>query len=309
MRPTLRQLEYFVEVAERGAFGQAADALNVTQPSLSKQIAALELDLGVVLFERTSRSVRLTRAGSALLPDARAALDAAQTFRTRAQKLASASTDRLLAGVLPSIGAYFIPRLRDRLQQSLPGLALSLIEGGSHDLLARLDGGELDFVIASRSALSGFEVRPLFEETLWICSHPDDQLMQSEAPAPLSALQGRTLLTLSPDFHLRTIVQQLAAKAGAQISADYSGASLDAIRLIASSGDGVAVLPSLYALSEAARDPRFKVRRLDHPDAIHPVFLYWRTPSAQAGLFETLGEAIIEEKRAIRRERAERFQD
>jgi len=308
MRPTLRQLEYFVEVAERDAFGQAAAALNVTQPSLSKQIAVLEADLGLTLFERTSRSVRLTRAGSALLADARAVLNQAQAFRTHAQKLAAASADRLLAGVLPSIGAYFIPRLTERLQPRLPGLTLSLIEGGSHDLLARLEAGELDFVIASRSQLSGFEVRPLFEETLWICSAPDDVLMKDDTPVPLSALKERKLLTLSPEFHLRTIVQQLAAQAGAEISADYRGASLDAIRLMASSGDGVAILPSLYALSEAIRDPRFKVRRIDHPSAIHPVFLYWRKTSGPAAIFELLGDAMIEEKRAIRRERVERFQ-
>lgn len=309
MRPTLRQLEYFVEVAERRAFGQAADALNLTQPSLSKQIAALEADLGLALFERSSRSVRLTQAGAALLDDARAVLHQAQAFRARAVRLANAPSGRLLAGVLPSIGAYFMPRLRDRLQARLPGLRLSLIEGGSRDLLARLDAGEVDFVIASRSHLSGFERRPLFEETLWICAAPGDALMRSDAPAPLSALVGRTLLTLSPDFHLRWIVQQLAERAGAEISADYSGASLDAIRLMATSGDGVAVLPSLYALNEAVRDPSFKVRRLDHSDAIHPVFLYWRKSTAQAALFEQLGDMMIAEKRTIHAERAENFQD
>lgn len=309
MRPTLRQLEYFVEVAEREAFGQAADALNVTQPSLSKQIAALEADLGVALFERNSRSVRLTQAGAALLDEARIVLDAAQAFRASAARLAKSPSDRLLAGVLPSIGAYFVPRLHGRLQARLPGLRLSLVEGGSRDLLARLDAGEVDFVIASRSHLSGFDARPLFEETLWICAAPEDGLMQTDAPAPLSALKGRTLLTLSPDFHLRWIVRQLAREAGAEISADYSGASLDAIRLMAKSGDGVAVLPSLYALNEARRDSSFKLRRLDHPDAIHPVFLYWRKASTQAALFEHLGEMMIAEKQAIHAERAENFQD
>jgi LysR family hydrogen peroxide-inducible transcriptional activator len=309
MRPTLRQLEYFVEVADRRAFGQAADALNVTQPSLSKQIAALEADLGVALFERSSRSVRLTQAGASLLDDARAVLEKAQAFRASASRLAQAPSDRLLAGVLPSIGAYFMPRLRDRLQARMLDLRISLIEGGSRDLLARLDAGEVDFVIASRSHLSGFEARPLFEETLWLCAAADDPLMQSGAPAPLSAIQGRTLLTLSPDFHLRWIVQQLAAKAGAEISADYSGASLDAVRLMAKSGDGVAILPSLYALNEARRDPSFKLRRIDHPDAIHPVFLYWRKSTTRAALFEQLGEAMVAEKSAIHAERAENFQD
>lgn len=308
MRPTLRQWQYFVAVAEHLAFGPAANALHVTQPSLSKQIAALEADLGLTLFERTSRSVRLTQSGQALLPQARALLDEARALRLHANELATSADRRLQAGVLPSIGAYFIPRLKVRLESTLPQLGMALVEGGSRELLTRLDAGELDFVIASRSHLSGFEVRPLFEETLWLCAAPGDALMEGDGPVPLSDLAGRTLLTLSPEFHLRTIVEGLAETAGASISSDYSGASLDAVRQMAARGAGVAVLPSLYALDEAVRDPSFKVRRLDHAEAIHPVFLYWRKSAPDSALFEKLGEEMIAEKHAIRSERAEKFQ-
>ncbi|MGJ3230187.1 MAG: LysR substrate-binding domain-containing protein [Oceanicaulis sp.] len=308
MRPTLRQLEYFVAVAERQAFGPAADALAVTQPSLSKQIAALEAELGLALFERTSRKVRLTSAGTALLPQAQAVLDTARGFKAAARKLAGDRARRLTAGVLPSIGAYFMPRFRERLSRSQPDLAISLVEGPSSDLLVRLQSGELDFVVASVSEEGGFDPVPLFEETLWICSAPGDPLMEAEGPAPLEALAGRTLLTLSPEFHLTRIVERLAARAGAHLSQDYRGASLDAVRQMAASGAGVAVLPSLYALGEAIRDPAFKVRRIVDRDAFHPVRLYWRRSSPDAALFERLAEEMIAEKMQIRSERAARFQ-
>lgn len=308
MRPTLRQLEYFVAVAEFEAFGPAADSLNVTQPSLSKQIAVLEEELGLSLFERTSRSVALTSHGVSLLAEARKVLNAGLHFKSEAQRLSGDDKTRLQAGVLPSIGAYFMPRLRERLQISMPGLRVSLTEGSSRDLLQRMEDGKLDLVVASQSDLSGFEVRPLFEETLWFCSAPGDPLMDDEAPAPLKALAGRKLLTLSSDFHLTRVVQKLAAEAGATISEDYRGASLDAIRQMAVSGDGIAVLPSLYALGEAIRDPALKVRRIDHAAAIHPVFLYWRRGAKDHGLFEHLKDEMIAEKLKIRSERAERFQ-
>ncbi|MFP4519544.1 MAG: LysR family transcriptional regulator [Oceanicaulis sp.] len=308
MRPTLRQLEYFIAVAERSAFGPAADALAVTQPSLSKQIAALEAELGLTLFERTSRSVRLTRAGTALLDEAKAALAAARRFKAVARDLAGDRARRLTAGVLPSIGAYFMPRLQERLRVSLPDVRISLLEGASRELLTRLEAGELDFVVASLSGAAGLEHRRLFDETLWICSAPDDPLMEREDPAGLDALGGRVLLTLGPAFHLTRIVERLAARAGARLSEDYRGASLDAIRQMAASGAGVGVLPSLYALGEAIRDPAFKVRRIADPQATHPVRLYWRKSSADSDLYERLAEEMIAEKTQIRSERATRFQ-
>ncbi|MEQ8405757.1 MAG: LysR substrate-binding domain-containing protein [Oceanicaulis sp.] len=307
MRPTLRQLEYFVAVAEHRAFGPAADALAVTQPSLSKQIAALEAELGLVLFERSSRKVRLTEAGAALLEDAGAALSAARAFKAHARRLAGDSLRRLRAGVLPSIGAYFMPRLRERLNTSMPDMRISLVEGASRDLLARLGSGELDFVVASLSDADGYVHRALFDETLWICSAPDDPLMDEDGPVKPEALQGRYLLTLGPEFHITRIVERLAAQAGARLSEDYRGVSLDAVRQMAVSGAGVAVLPSLYALGEAIRDPAFKVRRIDAPEAVHPVRLYWRKSAAETALFERLADEMIAEKLKIRSERAPRF--
>ncbi|MEQ8433503.1 MAG: LysR family transcriptional regulator [Oceanicaulis sp.] len=307
MRPTLRQLEYFVAVAERQAFGPAADALAVTQPSLSKQIAALEAELGLTLFERTSRKVRLTQDGAALLDAARRALEAGRAFREAARGLARAPARRIRAGVLPSIGAYFMPRVRERLQAERPDMTMGLLEGASHDLLRRLAAGELDLVVASRGDASGLEVRPLFEETLWICSAPGDPLMADDGPAALDALAGRTLLTLGPEFHLTRIVETLAGEVGAYLSEEYRGASLDAVRQMAVSGAGVAVLPSLYALGEAVRDPDFKVRRLAHPAALHPVFLYFRKSSPDAARFEELAREMIAEKMEIRAERAAKF--
>jgi len=308
MRPSLRQIEYFVAVAETQSFGAAAQSLAVTQPSLSKQIQALEADLGVVLFERTSRRVSLTPQGRALLPDAQRVLRQARRFRNKARSLRFDTDIRLVAGVLPSIGAYFMPRLIERLRQEMPGLKLSFVEGPSSELARQLVQGELDFVLASETDRADLAQRELFVETLWLCSTPDDPVMQSRAPAALSELKGRTLLTLSPEFHLNTIVSALAQAAGASLSTEYRGASLDAIRQIAASGPEVGVLPSLYALGEAIRDPNFRVRRLSGEGAHHPVYFYARTSSPHQALNARLSEIIISEKLAIRAERAPQFQ-
>lgn len=304
MRPTLRQIEYFVTVAELCSFRKAADKLAVTQPSLSKQIQTLEAELGVSLFERSSRQVTLSQPGQALLEDARALLNQAYGFKAKTKELRTRQAYHLNAGVLPSIGAYFMPRFTQRLRSVFPDLQISFIEGSSQELLGKLAQGEVDFVIASRGPQADFCTKSLFEETLWICSTPEDDLMQPVEPAPLEALKGRRLVTLSPDFHLSEIVAELAEKAGAELSTEYRGSSLDAIRQIAARSSAVAVLPSLYALGEAIRDPAFRVRRLAHPDAIHPVLLYWRRTVRDQAFYERLAVEIIAEKMAIREERA-----
>ena len=308
MRPTLRQIEYFVAIAETQSFGAAAQSLAVTQPSLSKQIQSLEADLGVALFERTSRRVSLTPQGRALLADAQRVLRQARRFRNKARSLSFDTDIRLVAGVLPSIGAYFMPRMIDRLRQEMPGLKLSFVEGPSSELAGLLTQGELDFVLASETDRTDLARRDLFTETLWLCSTPEDPVMQSDAPASLSDLRGRTLLTLSPEFHLNSVVARLASEAGATLSTEYRGASLDAIRQIAASGPEVGVLPSLYALGEAIRDPRFRVRRLLAEGAEHPIFFYTRSSSPLQTLNDRLADIIVSEKLAIRSERAPQFQ-
>ena len=100
----------------------------------------------------------------------------------------------------------------------------------------------------------------------------------------------------------------VARLAGAELSTQYRGASLDAIRQIAAQSEAVAVLPSLYALGEAIRDPAFRVRHLKSPDAIHPVMLYWRRETHDRTFFDRLAEEIMAEKAAIRAERAPQFQ-
>lgn len=307
MRPTLRQMEYFLAVADLNGFGPAAERLHVTQPSLSKQIAVLEAELGVSLFHRTSRSVRLTPHGNLLVPLARKALSAARSFREEARRLSGEKNGRMRAGVLPSIGAYFMPRFRESVQSELKDFRVSLVEGPSGELLNQLGAGKLDFVVASRSDHAGVDALPVFDETLWFCAAPDDPLMSTGKPAALSELSGRELLTLSPDFYLTRITQELAVEAGAKLSSEYHGPSLDAIRQMAVNGDGVAILPSLYALGEAVRDPEFRIRLLDHPKAIHPVFLYWRTAVSDQAFYQRLGEEMISEHKRILSERADRF--
>ena len=307
MRPTIRQLQYFVAVAEHSAFGAAAQALAVSQPSLSKQLAIMEDELGAPLFERTSRRVTLTPLGRLLLGRARIILHEVREFRAVAQGSVGLFGDRLSIGVLPSIGAYFMPIANRRLHALYPDLRLVVQEAATKTLLERLREGQLDAVIGTPNNAPEFSTIPLFTETLWICSASDDPLSHSHAPVTAADLEGRPLLALSPEFKLAEVVERLASEVGAYVSRDYQGGSLDAVRQMAVMGAGIAVLPSLYALAEAIRDPEFVVRRIDHPLAFHEIALHWRRASPLSADFQELAEKLVEVKQEIRRERAEQF--
>lgn len=306
-RPTLRQIQYFVAVAEHRAFSAAAEALSVSQPSLSKQLATMEAELGATLFERTSRRVSLTTIGEELLPRARTILQEVREFRAIARGSVGPFGDRLSIGVLPSIGAYFMPLVSRRLHRLYPDLRLAVQEGSTIQLLAMLKDGRLDVVIGTPTNDPEFVSEPLFAETLWVCAAIDDPLSAKRTPLTLADLAEKPLLSLSSGFRLSKIVERLADLAGTYVSRDYQGASLDAVRQMAVMGAGVAVLPSLYALAEAVRDPEFVVRRIDHPDAVHEIALLWRRSSPMESDCHKLADHLISVKQEIRESRAEPF--
>ena len=279
----------------------------MSQPSLSKQLATMEAELGVILFDRTSRRVKLTSVGADLLPRARAILQQAREFQASARGAAGLFGNRLALGVLPSVGAYFMPLANRQLHQMYPELRLIVEEGSTTGLLGMLREGRLDAVIGTPTNNPDFSSTDLFVETLWACAANDDRLSAATKPLKLKDLADKPLLTLSPEFQLAEVVERLANLAGTYVSRDYRGSSLDAVRQMAVMGAGVAVLPSLYALAEAVRDPNFVVRRIDHAEAIHPIALLWRRASSIEPDCLRLAKQLVSVKHEIRSARTGRF--
>jgi LysR family hydrogen peroxide-inducible transcriptional activator len=209
--------------------------------------------------------------------------------------------------VLPSIGAYFMPTASRRLHSLYPDLRLVVEEGATVPLLDLLREGRLDAVIGTPTNDPEFENAALFTETLWVCAASDDPLSAKTDAVTLADLADRPLLSLSAGYRLADVVEMLAREAGTYVSRNYQGASLDAVRQMAVMGAGVAVLPSLYALAEAVRDPDFVVRRIDHPLAKHEIALHWRRSSPMREDFGRLAKDLIQVKHEIREAREERF--
>lgn len=299
MRPTLRQMQYVVAVAETGRFGEAARRLHVSQPSLSAQIADVEAELGVSLIERGRRGALLTPNGEEFVRRARTILRQVEDMKAASQHAPGTLSGRIRLGVLPTIGPYLLPTAVKQLHEKFPQMRLGVRDERTIDLEQGLETGRLDTVISTAQDHLGARAATLFHEDMWVCLSSDDDLASSHAPLKLEALAGRTFLSLGFGHRLSILVQSLADKAGAQISAEYEGTSLDALRQMAAMGTGVAILPSLYTVCEARRDPALCLRRIDDPLAQRDIALIWRETSPLADRFDVLASILAEVGRGL----------
>jgi len=139
----IRQLTYFVTLAEELSFGRAAERLHIVQPAVSQQIRRLERELGVPLFDRSSRHVRLTAAGECLLPEARAVLAAVGQVRQVAAGVVAGVGGILRVGTSQGLGER-LDRTLEELRKAAPGLQVRLVSAPAADRIARVRAGELD---------------------------------------------------------------------------------------------------------------------------------------------------------------------
>jgi LysR family hydrogen peroxide-inducible transcriptional activator len=177
----LQDLRYLVAVAEHRHFGRAAEACNVSQPTLSSQIRKLEDGLGVILLERTNKRVDLTPVGSQIVQHARQALAAAREMET----VASASRDPLVGplrlGVIPTLAPYLMPLILQPLRRAYPELIIELWEDQTRALIEGLRGHKLDAaLLATAAGAPEITEIELFHEPLLAALPPDHRLAHAE---------------------------------------------------------------------------------------------------------------------------------
>ncbi|WP_344472819.1 LysR family transcriptional regulator [Nonomuraea monospora] len=201
-RVELRQLRYFVAVAEEGGFGRAAERLHIVQAAVSQQVARLERELGVVLFERSTRRVRLSGAGERLLPEARAVLAAAERTRRVAADLAAGEEAVLRLGIVHNERVH---RLLNELAAVAPRLRVRLHRLGPDERLAAVRSGELEAaLVRALSAAPGLELLPVWEDPLLVAL-PAGHALSADPVLSLEQLGGLPLRLAprdgNPAFH------------------------------------------------------------------------------------------------------------
>ena len=291
MRPTLRQLEYAVAIADHGSFHRAARACHVTQPGLSAQVAQLESLLELRLFERGPRKVLVTPAGEALVRRARALLRDADELVDAARAYTRPLSGTLRLGAIPTVAPYLLPRVLPRLRRAYPQLALQLREDTTRALLARLSGGSLDvLLLALEAPLGDVESLPLFRDDFVLATAPGHRLARRRRVREAD-LDGEDVLLLEDGHCLREQALSFCQSAGAREPSDFRASSLGTLVQMVSSGAGVTLLPRLAEAIET-RHADLAIVPFARPTPYRTIGLVWRRSTPRATEYRELGERI-----------------
>lgn len=294
MTPTLKQLRYFVALAETLHFGRAAVRCNITQPALSMQMRELEATLGVPLVERTAHGLILTAEGEEVARQARDVLLAVGDLVDWTRHRAGPLVGRLKLGVIPSIGPYLLPRVLPRLHARHPDLALSLRESQTHHLVEDLAAGRLDLLIlALPIAHEGIETLALFDDVFTLAVHAGHPL--ADRPwVEQQDLVAERLLLLEEGHCLRDQALAVCHLVGADDIEEFRASSLATVVQMVMHGYGSTILPELALPVEVGGNPAIHVVPFREPPPSRTVGLAWRTSSPRRSDFAAFGRLVTE---------------
>ncbi|MBU4531423.1 MAG: LysR family transcriptional regulator [Hoeflea sp.] len=294
---TLRQLGFLVAVADELNFSRAAEACYVTQPTMSAGIKELEARLGVVLIERTKRSVLLTPLGHEIVLRARALLLDAGEIEKLARSGANPEEGDLRLGAIPTIGPFLIPKALPVIRRAFPKLRLYLREAMTEHLLEKLHAGRLDLVLfAQPFDASGLETLHLFDDGYHLAAQVGTL---DQRPVKGTELQGVRLMLLEKGHCL----QRHALKAFPDLDIEqddtFAASSLATLISMVSEGLGITLLPDLSIDAGMLAGQDVAITPL--PDACpRHVTLAWRPSTTRRKLFVEIGEILQATREALR---------
>jgi DNA-binding transcriptional LysR family regulator len=296
---TLQQLVYFVAVAETLHFTKAAQRTHVAQPSLSKQVQALETELGAPLFGRARGNITLTPAGEALLPIAKRILSDVDTARLEVAELVGLRRGRVRLGATPSLCVGVLADVLRRFHDTYPGIQLQVQESGSRDLTAALIGGELDLaliIVPPQGADSSLTATPILREQLSVASAADSDHTPARGPMPLTALRHTPMVMFREGYDLRETTLQACRAAGFEPGFAVDGGEMDAVLRFVEAGLGIAVVPSTVLTGR----PKLRSTALAAPGISRTIAVAHRTdvpPTKAARAFQATLTRFLSETR------------
>ena len=277
-----KQIEYVLLLAREGSFSKAADALNITQPSLSQYIKKLEKEIGLPLFERTNGNVRLTDAGHVFLESGKKILDLEQQMHARFQDLAKHNSGTLRIGTSPFRSASMMPTVAKYFQDIYPGMHLVIDEMETHELIDGCENGDFDFCLTMLPVDEQiFSYEPIVEEEL-ILAVPASVASLSSVSLPdkkYPAIDTRQLNNMS---FIMITESQVMQKALNKLCIDHKinihtaavVKSLEAQIAMVRVGVGVALVPS--GIERFCNDNEVRFYSFSHQLPQRKVVAMWR---------------------------------
>ncbi|WP_299685762.1 hydrogen peroxide-inducible genes activator [uncultured Tateyamaria sp.] len=285
---TLKQLRYFDAVAQAQHFGRAAESCAVSQPALSVQVRDLEETLGLTLFERSPRNVRLTSFGEAFRDRVRVILRDVDGLDDLARAARDGLAGRLRLGVIPTIAPYLLPAVLPALSTTRPGIDVHIRETVTPRLVQELLDGKLDAaIVALPLDEPGLVEVPLFDEDM-VLVRPDTD---TEAPVPAPDQLGTMRLLLLEEGHCFRDQALSFCNVGAAAREGLDGSALSTLVQMVGAGLGVTLIPEM-AVPVEARAARVHIARFKVPAPKRAVGMVWRKTTPMADHLADIAQIV-----------------
>jgi DNA-binding transcriptional LysR family regulator len=255
----LAQVEAFLEVARLGNVSRAAEALYVTQPTLTARLKNLEAELGEQLFLRTGRGLRLTGAGRAFLPHAERALRSLREGELAVTELQRGEAGSLVVGAAPAVSTYVLPGLLRRFLAAAPRVRLAVRTGHSEEVLAMVLAEDVDVGLVRELHHPGVEAIPVYEDHLVLVVPPGHRFAGG-AGIRLEDLGTEPLVLFDRTSSYHELTNALFREAGVLPSTVMELDNIEAAKQMVAHGLGVALLPHTAVTGEVAAGTLAEVR-------------------------------------------------
>ena len=239
----LRDLEAFAAAAKFDNFGQAAESRFMSHSGLSRAVGRIEDELGLPLFDRVGRVVRLNRYGKIFLPHIEEAFRALDAGWSEISDAVDPNRGIVALAFMPTIGPTLVPQLLRRFREDHQNVRFQLSQGGASSIVSMLLNGTVDVcLVAPDPGLSEVSWTPLWTEKL-ILNVPNDHPLAQQGSATLQDIAGLPLIALREGFGIRQITNDLLARAEVDPTIVFEGADVPTVRGLVAAGLGVAILP------------------------------------------------------------------
>ena len=295
----LRDLKYLIAVAETKHFGRAAERCFVSQPTLSSQIKKLEEQLGIIIFERSNRSVELTPVGQEIINHARKCIEHVDILVQTAKIHQDPLAGQLRIGAIPTLSPYLIPLIFQALKKNYPQLHPIFSDEVTKMLESRLASHEIDVaVLATPVADKGFEEILLFDEPFWLI-HPPQHALYTKDEITKEDLQSVDMLLLSEEHCLsRQIIQvcQLdqQPKQREREMDELRAFGLETLMQFVSTGLGCTLVPALAVHGGRMTGSGVIARKIAVPEAFRRVRLVYRPNFPRKKAIHALADTILQ---------------
>lgn len=289
--PTLRQLQYFLAVADTLSFSRAAENCHITQPSLSLALNELEETLGEKLFHRATRKMELSQVGKELLPMARAIIEQSENLVRTAGRHRAPLSGQLSLGIIPTIAPYLLPRFLPALQSSYPQLDLQLKEDVTARQFDALRHGNIDVILMALP----YDTPQMEQMILWkepfFLARSGDKLSVPEQ-VTLDDLGTETILLLDDGHCLRDhIISACRISASSANQKTLGATSLQTLIQMVQNGYGSTLLPAM-AIDPDHMPKGITIQRFANPQPTREIGLVWRKDDPRVEEFKLLGNLI-----------------